>query len=167
MKKIIFLFLISIFNFSAFSESLSFQIFQHSKGVDKVSEEALQVEDELLNYFFEKGKIVSNEQTVVSVSEKADSNVVSKSINNCAEGSVELFCQIHLFFDIDEKSENKDLFRNLKKIVWKISSVNNPKITKENIIIVNKPGNADSEDFAKSLAYEIACQMQNYLKSKA
>ena len=113
MKKNVLLFLIFVFNFSVFAENFSFQIFQHSKGISSVFEEVFEFEDELLNCFFSSGNIVSNEPAVISVSEKKDSSVISKSINSAFEGGLDNFCEIHIYFDISQdfsKAELQDSF---------------------------------------------------------
>ncbi len=165
MKKFFIAFCTLIFNFAVFAESLSFQIFQHSNGIKEVSEQTYRFEDELLNYFFENGKIISNEKSLVSVSKNADSKEVIKSMNNAIEGSLDNFCEIHLYFEDAKESQKDDL--NLLKVVWKVSSVKNQKKSEENKIIVKKPGNADSEGFIKSVAVELGAELQKSLKSKA
>ncbi len=167
MKKNVLLFLIFVFNFSVFAENFSFQIFQHSKGISFVFEEVFEFEDELLNCFFSSGDIVSNEPAVISVSEKKDSSVISKSINSAFEGGLDNFCEIHIYFDISKDFSKENVFAFLDKIVLKISSAINPKKAEEKNISVNKPFSSDQEAFLKDLVFEVASGLQKSLKSRA
>lgn len=167
MKKNILFFLAFVFNFSIFSETFSFQIFQHSKGLSSVFEEVFEFEDELLNCFFSSGNIVSNEPAVISVSEKKDSSVISKSINSAFEGGLDNFCEIHIYFDVSKDFSKENVFAFLDKIVLKISSVKNPKKTEEKNILVDKPLSSDQEAFLKDLVFEVASGLQKSLKSRA
>ena len=55
-----------------FARQVSFQIIQHDERTEKVTEQSLVIEDELLSGFFESGYIVTNSPTVVSNSDAND-----------------------------------------------------------------------------------------------
>ena len=54
-----------------FAKQVSFQIIQHDDRTDKVTEQSLVIEDELMVGLFETGYIVTNSPTVVKSSGKA------------------------------------------------------------------------------------------------
>ena len=81
-----------------FARQVSFQIIQHDERTEKVTEQSLVIEDELLSGFFESGYIVTNSPTVVSNSDANDIVLYNKALGDAYEGSSDYFIQIKLIY---------------------------------------------------------------------
>ena len=85
MKKIVSIFFILLLSCSAmFGKSLSFQVVQHNETIKDVCSTVLVLEDEILNFFFDVGYIVSNEPSVVSNSNEKDVQLWNSGFNASA-----------------------------------------------------------------------------------
>lgn len=168
MKKIVPIFFIMfVLSGKVFSSSLSFQIVQHNDSLTQVCQTSYIIEDELMNYFFDKGCIVSNEQPVISNSKKDDSILWQKGINLAFEGSCDNYIQIHLYFnDVDTNSSELVRLGYINKISWKISSIASGKVIDEYSSNISKPLGSDSEDNVRLFAKEIADKLYKVLKSR-
>lgn len=158
-KKIFFsIFLIFTLGACAFASSLNFQIVQHNSSLSKVSESALIIEDEMLNYFFAKGYIVSNSEAAISSSENDDEKLWTAALLDSTSGSSNIFFQIHLyFFSGSEDSQNVSL-GCMEKVICKGINIKTGK-SYNNSVSVNKPVGKDGEEYVRKFAFELANQI--------
>ena len=103
-----------------FAKQISFQIVQHDQRTDKVTEDSLILEDELLNGFFETGYIITNSPTVVSNSADDDQVLYNKALGDAWEGCSDFFIQIKLNYK-----------NNLSTVDWTLASVSTGRTIKE------------------------------------
>ena len=120
-----------------FAEQISFQIIQHNNSVEKVTEEALVVEDALLSTFFDKGYIVTNSEALLSNSVKNDCNLWKTGMEEAINGSSDYFVQIILHFT--EKDNGSVMQKNmiLEKVDYSFSLTENGNIKSEGTLICN------------------------------
>ena len=145
---------------SAFAGSLNFQVVQRSSNLKDVCESSLVVEDEILNYFFDAGYIVSNSQSAASVSDKEDSKLWNTGLSDSAEGSFDYFVQIKLILNNDVSSKETPCgLGNFNKLSWKLVSVQTGKVIEESSKKIDRPVGLDTEanvrDFAADFAYHL------------
>lgn len=166
MKKIVSVFFIAVLFCSAmFGKSISFQVVQHNKSLTEVCPTVLVLEDELLNFFFDIGYIVSNEPAVATNNASKDSQLWNAGFNASVDGSCDNFIQIILDFnDVDSVSQNIQL-GYINKVSWKVASTSTGKIISESSSKITKPMGADSEDNVRIFAIELAAKLLKILKT--
>lgn len=166
MKKIVSVFFIAVLFCSAmFGKSISFQVVQHNKSLTDVCPTVHVLEDELLNFFFDVGYIVSNEPSVATSNASKDSQLWKSGFNASVDGSCDDFIQIILDFnDTDSASENIQL-GYINKVSWKVASTSTGKIIAEASDKISKPMGADSEDNVRIFAIELAAKLLKILKT--
>ncbi len=152
--------------FSCSAKSLSFQILQKNDSLTEVCESSLAFEDEILNYFFEKGYIVSNAPAVVSNSEEDDIKYYSDSFREASEGTVDYFCFIKVYFTGGEKENQKISLGNLKNISWKIVSVESGNVLEESSSKVKEKISQDDMENVRKFASDFALHIHNVLIKK-
>lgn len=134
-----------------FAKQISFQIIQHDDKTQDVTEQSLVLEDEMLNYFFETGYIVTNSPTVVSESDENDVVLYNKAMGDAYEGSSDYFIQVKLFYN-----------NSLRQIDWSIASVATGNKIKESSI--KGSVTAADEKGMKKLSSELMSEIYNILK---
>ena len=166
MKKIVSVFFIAVLFCSAmFGKSISFQVVQHNKSLTEVCPTVLVLEDELLNFFFDIGYIVSNEPAVATNNASKDSQLWNAGFNASVDGSCDNFIQIILDFnDVDSVSQNIQL-GYINKVSWKVASTSTGKIISDSSSKITKPMGADSEDNVRIFAIELAAKLLKILKT--
>ena len=148
-----------------FGKSISFQVVQHNKSLTEVCPTVLVLEDELLNFFFDIGYIVSNEPAVATNNASKDSQLWNAGFNASVDGSCDNFIQIILDFnDVDSVSQNIQL-GYINKVSWKVASTSTGKIISESSSKITKPMGADSEDNVRIFAIELAAKLLKILKT--
>lgn len=164
-KKIFLFFAFACFSFCAFSRSLSFQIVQHNESLDTVCRSAYIIEDEIMNYFFENGFIVSNAEAGLSSSEEQDRKLWNDAYYDALEGSFDEFVQIHLYFNDSADNSEESALGMIDSVSWSITSVKTGKRIEEKKISVKKPMDKDNEanvrDFANGFASHIKQVLRN------
>ena len=166
MKKIILFTLGLLLATFAYSTEVSFQILQFDATQDDVCEQTLLIEDQILEFFFDKGDIVTNEPSMVATKKNADS--LQKSALLFAEnGGAKYFVCVQLNYAPDSKAKNIVQLSNLKSVTWTAINVSTKKKvasgTKKVKVAPNSVNNADS---VKSFAQDIASQIQAIAFSK-
>ena len=165
MKKIVSIFFILLLSCSAmFGKSLSFQVVQHNESIKDVCSTVLVLEDEILNFFFDLGYIVSNEPAVVSNNNEKDVQLWNSGFNASIDGSCDNFIQIVLYFNESDSLKNDVQLGYINKVTWKIASAKNGKIISEASNIISKPIGVDTEDNVRNFAIELAAKLQRILK---
>lgn len=148
-----------------FASSFSFQVIQHCDELDEVCPAVHVFEDELLNYFFENGQIVSNEPAAVSISKTADEKLVQSSLANAMDGSFSNFIEIDVYLtDSDGSASSTVKQKYFNKIVWKSYSVITGKVSIEHKKVFTSK-KEDSDAMSGSYAVETAVDIQKSLKS--
>ena len=152
---------------SGFSGSLSFQILQKNENLENVCESALVIEDEILNYFFENGYIVSNVPASVSKSQEEDDKFYTDAYNEAVEGTVDQFCPIKLYFNGGEQENSRVSIGNMNKISWKIVSIRTGKVLEENSSAVKEDISRNEEANVREFAANFAMHIQKIIRQKA
>lgn len=150
-----------------FCGSLSFQIIQKDESLTNVCESALVIEDEILNYFFEQGYIVSNVPAAVSKDDAEDKKFYTDGYNEAVDGSLDQFCQIKLYFTGGEQENQRITIGTMKKITWKIVSLRTGKVLEESSSEVDKKITQDEEANVRQFAADFAMHLQKVIKQKA
>ena len=148
---------------ASFAKSLSFQILQKNDSLNNVCESALAVEDEILNYFFENGYIVSNIPAVVSKNDAQDLKLYNDAYNEAVSGTVDEFCFIKLYFIGDEKANGKVSLGNMKKISWKLVSVKTGNILEESSSEIKAGISQNEAANVRNFASEFALHIQKVI----
>ena len=135
-----------------FAKQISIQIVQHDIRTDKVTEDSLIVEDELLNGFFETGYIITNSPTVVSQSDEDDLILYNKALGDAYEGSSDYFVQIKLYYK-----------NSLQTVDWTIASVSTGKTIKESSLESSQ--SYTDEKGLKNISSKLVSEITKILKS--
>ena len=104
LKKRIFLILLLACSSCCFAKQISFQVVQHNNSFDKVTEEALFIEDALISNFFDRGYIVTNSPADISDSEECEKKLWTTGVEDALNGGSDYFVQVILYFT--EKRDN-------------------------------------------------------------
>ena len=104
-----------------FGEQISFQIVQHNKSVEDVSEEAYLVEDALISSFFDSGYIVTNSLASLSKNSRTDKKLWKIGAEEAVEGGSDYFVQIILYFTQNEGPAPKQDLMILESVEYKFS----------------------------------------------
>jgi hypothetical protein len=134
-----------------FARQVSFQIIQHDERTERVTEQSLVIEDELLSGFFESGYIVTNSPTVVSNSDANDIVLYNKALGDAYEGSSDYFIQIKLIYS-----------NTLSQIDWSVASVSTGTIIKESSFTSSV--SAVDEKGMKKVSKKLISEISDFLK---
>ena len=135
-----------------FAKQVSFQIIQHDDRTDKVTEQSLVIEDELIMGLFETGYIATNSPTVVSDSASNDTVLYSKALGDAYEGSSDYFIQVTLYYT-----------NALERIDWSVASVATGNKLKESSI-TGKVTVADDKGM-RIISSKLVSEISEFLKS--
>lgn len=152
---------------NAFCASLSFHVIQHNDSLNDVCDSALVIEDEILNYFFDAGYIVTNVPACISKSEDQDKKFYQNGYNEAASGSFDEFVQIKLYFTGSEEENKKVALGNMKKISWKVVQTATGKVLDEGTQDVVVDVAIDSEKNVREFANEFAYHLNKVLGKRA
>lgn len=151
---------------SGFCGSLSFQLLQKNESLNEVCESVLVIEDEILNYFFEQGVIVSNVPAAVSESDEQDRKFYTDAYNEAVDGTVDQFCQVKLYFTGGGQENQKPSIGTLKKISWKLVSVRTGNVIEESSSQVTKEITQNEDANVREFAADFAMHLQKMIKTK-
>ncbi len=165
-KRILLFLALTCVSHYGFSSSLSFQIVQHNASLNKVSQSAYVMEDEIMNYFFDNGFIVSNATASISTSADDDKKLWSDGYYEAAEGSFDAFIQIHLYFNGSADNENKVALGLIDTVSWSVTSVRTGKCIEENKRRVVKPMDRDTEANLRDFAFDFAAHIKQVLRNR-
>lgn len=102
---------------------ISFQVVQHNEVLDTVCEQTLVIEDQILDYFFNLGDIVTNEPAVAAVPEDAE-NLWKTAYAFAVTGGAEYFVELRLFYKSSASRDPAYLSLNdLERVHWTIADV--------------------------------------------
>lgn len=159
LKGFIIVSLMLLLGSNCFARQISFQIVQHDISADDVTEQSLSIEDEMLNGFFEKGYIVTNSPSVVSVSESQDEKFWNAGIGEAFEGFSDYFIQVKLFYVASDDKRNK----NISQIDWTVAAAKTGVVI-ENGSTENK-FNINKKDDLRKLSYNLVSEIAKVLKA--
>lgn len=151
-----------------FSAEISVQIVQHDNALDSVGEQTLVIEDEILDYFFSRGYIVTNEPAVAA-KDGTDDEVWKTAFSDAAAGGAQFFIQVRLYYDTAASTNPESVaLSNIDYVTWTVTEVQSGKTIADmkGIVDKQKVGNDDA-DSVKEYAATIADQIQKVLKAKA
>ncbi|MEE1213277.1 MAG: hypothetical protein UHO11_12410 [Treponema sp.] len=151
----------------SFGRSLSFQVVQHNDSLNEVCSSALVIEDEILNFFYDAGYIVTNVPAAVSKSEEQDVSFYQKGFNDASDGSFDDFVLIKLYFTGSEDENKKVSLGNMQKLSWKVVSTKNGTVLEEGCTGVEKEVLADNEKNVREFASEFAVHLNNVLRKRS
>jgi hypothetical protein len=160
--------LIFLFTVSSWSVELSFQIVQHNNVQEKVCEQTLVIEDEVLDYFFSRGNIVTNEPAA-AVKDGGDESVWKTAFAGAAAGGSQYFVQLRLYYDTAASTNPEAVaLSNLDYVTWTITDVLSGKTLSDMKATVDKSAlGKDDTDSVREYAAKIAEQIQKTLKVKS
>ncbi|MBQ1628939.1 MAG: hypothetical protein II098_07250 [Treponema sp.] len=150
-----------------FASSLSFHVVQHNDSLSEVCKSALVIEDEILNYFFDAGYIVTNIPACISKSDEQDKSFYQKGYNEAADGSFDEFVQIKLYFSGTEVENSQVCLGNMRRIGWKVVSVSNGSVLEEGSSKVEREVISDNEANVREFANEFAVHLNKVLKKRS
>lgn len=166
MKRLALTFILSLFSFCAFSVSFSLQVVQKNTPGDQIFDSSFVVEQTILDYFFDKGMIVSNNSILVSkddeIQEKTD---LRRSMIEARIGCMDLFVKLYLNYSVlDSANPTAILLSNIKSAEMEIVSLNqnktisSGKFTPPSLTDLNN-NRSGVEDFAFDIANKIQAEL--------
>lgn len=156
----------------SWATELSFQVVQHNDALDTVSEETLVIEDQILDYFFNFGDIVTNEPALAAVVEDAE-GLRKTAYAIAASGGAEYFIQLRLFYSGKRSKNSANIsLKNLVYVQWTITDAASGKKIAEVKSKVRKPasGRTDVEgvkEYAASVADAIRKELYKEIDKKS
>ncbi len=150
----------------AFSKSLSIQIIQNNPGQDKIWATSYFFEQNITDYFFDTGDIVSSSPIWISDTEEKNDGALKASLRENLDGGMDILVRVELFYDTSDSS-NPDgiLLSNIKNVAWKAYSVTSGTELFEGNATPEKPNKKTNNEvglsqFAGFVAYKINTQMK-------
>ena len=150
------------------ARELAFHVVQHNGSLETVSEQTLMIEDIVLDYFFNRGDIVTNEPAEAV---KADGDAASykKAFSDAADGGAAYFIQLRLYYVAETSSDPASIaLSNIDHVTWTVTEVQSGKKIAD---MKGRPGKAaegqDETEGVKSYAADIADAIQKVLNEKA
>ena len=170
MKRWVKSFFLGIFAFfcvsAASSRSLSIQIIQNNPGQDKVWATSYLFEQDITDYFFDAGDIVSSSPVWISSSEEKNRGALKASLQENLDGGMEILVRVELFYNTSDSSNPEGLLlENIKKVQWKAYSVSSGKELFDGSAIPAKLDSKNNNEvglsqFAALVAYQINNQIR-------
>lgn len=151
------------FSVALFGLNISILIVQND-GTEKVSVASKTFENEILNYFFDNGHIVSNEP--VSLYDNYDF-AAKQGFYAAVDGFMDYFVEIKI--DYVEKSTNPDavLLSNIKSVEYKIKKVSTGEVLCESGKIIPKLEGISNQSIGfRNFAYDVAKNISNNIYGK-
>ena len=157
LKKICLTLVVLALSSSMFAKQISIQIVQRSSG-EKASENAMSIEDNILNGLFDSGFIVTNSPAVTSISEAQDKVLWADGFGDAYDGSSDYFVQVTLFSEDPEPSRN--YFTRIDMSVVSVSSGNEIKNTS-----MQAKDAADYEKELRKISASIISEIKKAIKA--
>ena len=150
----------------AVAKSLSIQIIQNNPGQEKIWATSYLFEQNITDYFFDAGDIVSSSPIWISDSDDKNRGALKASLRENLEGGMDFLVRVELFYDTNDSSNPEGLLlENIKKVQWKAYSVHSGKELFNGSAVPEKPTSKTNNEmglsqFAGLVAYEINTQMR-------
>ena len=165
MKKIALTLVFSLLAFSAFAKSFSLQVVQKNTPGDEVFDSSYVVEQAILDYFFERGMIVSNGAVFVSKNDIAEEKTqIRRSMIEAKVGSMDLFVKLELDYSVlDSANPTAVLLSNIRDAKMEIISLSQNKVLASGKFTPPEANDLNNnrigvESFAKDIAMEMQAQ---------
>ncbi len=166
MKKAALAIALTLSFFAATAESFSLQVVQKNTPGDQVFDSSFVVEQTILDHFFDRGMIVSNNSILVSkddvVQEKTD---LRRSMMEARIGCMDLFVKLDLNYSVlDSANPTAILLSNIKSADLEIVSLKDDvavakgKFTPPSLTDLNN-NRSGVEDFAEDIAKKIQAEI--------
>ena len=149
-----------------FAKSLSIQIIQNNPGQEKVWATSYLFEQNITDYFFDAGDIVSSSPIWISDTEEKNLGALKASLRENLQGGMDTLIRVELFYNTSDSSNPEGLLlENIKKVQWKAYAVSTGIQLFEGSAVPEKPSaNTNNEiglsQFAGLVAYKINNQMR-------
>lgn len=166
VKSTIVVLFASLFSSGAFAKSLSIQIIQNNPGQEKVWATSYLFEQNITDYFFDAGDIVSSSPVWISDSDEKNLSALKASLRENLEGGMDVLVRVELIYDTNDSSNPEAfLLENIKKVQWKAYAVSTGVKIFEGSAVPEKPTDKTNNEmglsqFAGLVAYEINTQMR-------
>lgn len=130
MKKALLALVCALTFFHAFGESFSLQVVQKNTPGDDVFDSSYVVEQTILDYFFERGMIVTNGSVLVSKNDAVkDKTDIRRSMMEARIGSMDLFVKLSLNYSVlDSANPTAILLSNIKSADMEVVSLAQDKV---------------------------------------
>ncbi|MBR5964831.1 MAG: hypothetical protein IK015_01760 [Treponema sp.] len=166
MKKSLLAFTFSLLSFCAFSKSFSLQVVQKNAPGDQVFDASFVVEQTILDHFYDRGMIVSNNAVLVSKNDAAqDKTDLRRSMIEAKIGCMDLFVKLCLNYSaLDSANPTVVLLSNIKSADLEIVSLEENKtickgkFTPPALTDLNN-NRSGVEDFAEDIANKIQAEL--------
>jgi hypothetical protein len=152
-----------------FSKELLFQIVQYDKAASVVSETALVFEDEMLDYFFNAGFVVTNIPAVRAESAEDDTDGSKKLFEEAASDGSYAAVQIKVYLNsTDSTNPGSVKTADIVRAEWVVTNVMSGKSETGTVGRPVQPGdNKSDEDSVRKYAVSVADQIRKVLEMKA
>lgn len=119
--KKIFSMLFAFFCISAVSaKTLTIQIVQNNPGQNKVWATSYLFEQNITDFFYNSGNIVSSSPIWISGSDEKNRSSLKASLRENLQGGMEVLVRVELFYNTSNSSNPEGLLlENIKKVEWK------------------------------------------------
>lgn len=166
MKKNFLTFLLLGIAASLNAKSFSLQIVQRNTGSDNVFDASYVVEQAIMDYFFDRGTIVSNNSVIVSDNDAAkEKSQLRRSFVDAREGGMNLFIKLFLNYSLENSIDpSAVLLSNIRDAQVEIVSVSDLKVLLEEKFVPKKVNSFNDnrggvEAFATDMAIEIQARL--------
>lgn len=148
------------------ARSLSIQIIQNNPGQDKVWATSYLFEQNITDFFYDAGNIVSSSPVWISDTDEKNRGALKASLRENLQGGMEVLVRVELFYNTSDSS-NPDglLLENIKKVNWKAYYTSTGVQIFEGSAVPEKTSKKNNNemglnDFASLVAYKINNQMR-------
>lgn len=158
-KTIVTILLISAFICKASAAGVALQIIQHNETLDEVSSLTYEIENNVMDYFFDRGCVISN------LPAKATSDGDETSIiDNAMMGALTGRCNLLVSITVEYKAEPKVNFFSITEINWKLYEMNDEVLVtsgkKINDIKTDSDKSAGLQKLTKAVSEQIASSLK-------
>lgn len=166
MKKALLAIVFALFACAAYAKSFSLQVVQKNTPGDQVFDSSFVVEQTILDHFYDRGMIVSNNSVLISKDDEAqDKTDLRRSMIEAKIGCMDLFVKLCLNYSVlDSANPTAILLSNIKSADLEIVSlaenktICKGKFTPPTLTDLNNNRNG-VEDFAEDIANKIQAEL--------
>lgn len=148
------------------AKSFSLQIIQKNTGGENVFDASYIVEQAIMDYFFDRGTIVSNNSVIVSDNDSAkEKSQLHRSFVDAQEGGMNFFIKLFLNYSLENSTNPQAvLLSNIRDAQVEIVSVSDLKVLLEEKFVPKKVNSFNDnrggvESFATGIAIEIQARL--------
>ena len=167
-EKLVFFGVFALFcTITANAKSLSIQIIQNNPGQEKVWATSYLFEQDITDYFFDAGDIVSSSPVwIQDKDEKKNKSALNASLRENFDGGMEILVRVELLYNTSDSSNPEGLLlENIKKVQWRAYSVRDGEELFDGSAIPDKLNEKNNNEmglnqFAGFVAYQISNQIR-------